>query len=156
MGDEGAPVTGDFVGAAIATALAFPTEPPISRAAKGERAALAELGGAAYVDGLASAGVSRLVLLSQALAFFRLAMLHGVPAEAHATVSVLGEIAASCRALGDMGAGDCFEGQGVSLAELLAEGGDDTMADLIASNASQVTAGAFREAQRLHELASAG
>jgi NAD(P)H-dependent flavin oxidoreductase YrpB (nitropropane dioxygenase family) len=148
-------VSGDFVTAAIAAALAPLPEPPINRAARGERSALVELGRAAYRDGLNAEGSARLVTLSQALAFFRLAMLHGVPADAHATVSVLGEIAASCRCLGDMEAGDLFEGQGVSLAELLAEDGDQEMADLIASNASQVTAGAFREAKRLYDLASA-
>lgn len=144
------------LGEILGQVLAPRPKPVVERAAEGDGYALSQFARGAYADAIKATGAERVALLGQAVAFGRLAMVHGDPADAHATVSILGELAAACRSLGAAVAGDQYEGQGVLLAELLAEDGDDEMADLIAANASQVTAGAFQEARRLHGLVLAG
>lgn len=136
------------LGEILAGVLAAPP-PAITRASGGDLDGLTEVAAEEVNAAFDREGVARLVMLSQGLAFGRLAMAHGKPADAHAVVSLYGEIAALCRELGDHAAGDSFEGQGIALAEMLADAGDDDMADLVAANASLMTAGALREAKRL-------
>lgn len=126
--------------------------PPITRAGLGELAALREMARAAQSMADARSGLHKLILLIEALTFFRLAAAHDEAEDVRGAVVVLGEIAATFRGMGEADFGDHFEGQGVLLAELAAENGNAEMADLVVNAASMIAPGAFAEAKRLRGL----
>lgn len=136
---------GDILGSALASAR--PT-PPLVRAGRGEHSALRELADSSLDLAQGLEGAQRLVLLVEALTFFRLAAAHDAPEDVRKAVVVLGDIAATMRDMGEADAGDRYEGQGVLLAEMAAEAGDAELADLIVHAASLITPGAFSEATR--------
>ena len=107
---------------------------------------------AAFAQAQDAEGTHRLVSLFEALTFSRLAAAHDEPRDIRQAVVVLGDIAATFRNMGDLDAGDHFEGQGVMLAEIAGENGDDELGDLIVNAAPMITPGAFAEAKRLRGL----
>jgi hypothetical protein len=62
------------------------------------------------------------------------------------------QLANECRLQGDDRAGDEFETQGLVLAEMLAEDGDEQMATMVAASGCAISVGVHRLAARLKAL----
>jgi urease accessory protein UreF len=142
------PTLGDI----LAEALRAST-PPIIAAGRGDGEALRQLANSYFEGAYRCAGLQRVAELAQALTFARLACADGTPADGRIVVFLYGQLAAECRAAGVGAAGDNYEAQGYLLAEMMAESGDEEMADLVVASAAAVSPGAHIEAKRLKALA---
>lgn len=145
------PSLGEILSRALASAEDASPQSPLLGAADGDVDDLRSMVAASYNLAVERRGASCIAALGEALSFARLAAVNGTPEDMRVIVFLYGQIAAECRRAGDVGAADRYEGQGFLLAEMLAEDGNEEMADMVVLAAPAVSPGAHREAKRLRE-----
>lgn len=145
------PTLGEILSRALASADEAPLQSPLLGAAVGDVDDLRSMRAVAYQSSRERRGAGVIAGLAEALSFARMAAVNGDWRDMRVVVFLYGQIAAECRRAGDADAGDAYEAQGYLLAEMMAEDGDEEMADMVVSAAHAVTPAAHMEAKRLRE-----
>lgn len=142
------------LGNTLSAALRTPSS-PTRDAASGDVNALRALAEDAYERGIQADGLTRLILIIEALTFSRLAgVASGQDDDLERVVFLYGAAAVGCRELGDLEAGDEREAIGVALANAAADDGNEDMAQLLVRSGSLLSPKVIQQAQATERLRS--